>query len=130
MALLLAICLWFMVNLSLNYTLNIELPIEKGMAPDDRALTKALPKTATVSISGEGWKLINLYNNPPAVKVDAMKQEINLYDRVRQQLNSFSEINIQKVQPLMLTLNLEERSSKRVPVRPVWEVSFKNQYGF
>ena len=129
-AFILAVCLWFMVNLSLNYTLNINLPIEKGMMPDDRALTKALPKAATVSISGEGWKLINLYNNPPPVRVDVMNQEVNLYDLVRQQLNTFSEVDVQKVQPLILSLSLEKRSSKKVPVRPVWEISFKNQYGF
>src|SRR5699024_6695361 len=112
-AFILAICLRFMVNLSQNYPLNIDIPLKKGMAPEDQALTKALPQMATVSISGEGWQLINLYNNPPPVTIDVTKQEVNLYDKVRQQLNAFSELSVQKVQPLILTLNLEERDSKK-----------------
>ena len=129
-AFILAICLWFMVNLSQNFTLNIELPIEKGAMPDDRALSKALPQAATVSVSGEGWQLISIYNNPPSVNVDVMNPEINLYEQVQRQVNALYDVNTDKVQPLMLTLNLEPRHSKRVPVRPVLDVSFKGQYGF
>ena len=129
-AFILAICLWFMVNLSQSFTLNIELPIEKGAMPDDRALSQALPQTATVSVSGEGWQLISIYNNPPSVNVDVMNPEINLYEQVQRQVNALYDVNTDKVQPLMLTLNLEPRHSKRVPVRPVLDVSFKGQYGF
>src|SRR5699024_9130152 len=129
-AFILAVCLWFMVNLSQNYSLSVDLPVQKGMTPEGQALTKPLPQTATVNISGEGWKLINLYNNPPSVKIDVMEQEVNLYNQVRKQLSAFSEIDIQKVQPLMVTMNLEERSSKTVQVKPVWDINFESQYNF
>lgn len=129
-AFILAICLWFMVNLSLDYTLSIDLPIEKGAIPDDKALSQTLPKTATVSVSGEGWKLISIYNNPPSVNVDVMNPEINLYEQVQRQVNALYDVSTDKVQPLMLTLDLEPRRSKRVPVRPVLDVSFEGQYGF
>lgn len=129
-AFILAICLWFMVNLSQKFTLNIDLPIEKGAIPDDKALTEALPKTANVSVSGEGWQLISIYNNPPSVNVDVMNPEINLYEQVQRQVNALYDVKTDKVQPLMLTLDLESRHSKRVPVRPVLDVTFEGQYGF
>lgn len=129
-SLILAICFWFMVNLSRDYNLNIDLPIVAAGMPEDRALAQGLPETATVSISGEGWKLISIYNNPPPVNLNVTSSEVNLYDQVQQQMNAMSEVNIQKVQPLMLTLNLEQRISKMVPVQPVFSISFEQQYGF
>ncbi|SMO60720.1 CdaR family protein [Fodinibius sediminis] len=129
-SLILAVCLWFMVNLSRDYNLNVDLPIVAVGMPDDRALAQELPKSATVSITGEGWKLISIYNNPPSVNLNVTGSEINLYDQVQRQMNAISEVNVQKVQPLMLTLNLEERVSKTVPVKPVVDISFERQYGF
>lgn len=129
-SLILATCFWFMVNLSRDYTISIDLPIVMGAVPGDRAITQPLPETAEVSVSGEGWKLLSMYNNPPTVNVDVQESEINLYDQVQRQMNTVSGINIQKVQPLILTLNLEKRISKKVPVRPILDVSFESQYGF
>ncbi len=128
-SLVLALCLWLMVNLSVDYNLNVELPIALGGVPAEQALVSDLPETATVSVSGEGWKLINLYNNPPSINIDVNDAEINLYDQVQQQMNAFA-VNIQKVQPTILTVELEERVSKKVPVRSLVEVSFEDQHGF
>lgn len=127
-ALILALCLWLMVNLSREYNLNIDLPIAVGTVPQDKALAEDLPEQATVSVSGEGWKLINLYNNPPSIRVDVTKPEINVYDQVQQQMNMLPNITVQKVQPLILNVQLEERMSRRVPVRTRVELSFEEQY--
>lgn len=129
-SLILALCLWMMVNLSRDFNLNIELPIQLGTVPADMALAEDLPETATVSVSGEGWQLINFYNNPPSINIDVADEEVNLHDQVQQQMNALPNIGIQKVQPLILSVELEDRVSKKVPIRPNVEVSFINQYGF
>ncbi|HLR32255.1 MAG TPA: hypothetical protein VK074_07185, partial [Fodinibius sp.] len=129
-SLILAVCFWFMVNLSIDYNLNIELPLVTAGIPEDQALVQQPPETATVSISGEGWKLIRLYNNPPAINLNVTSSEVNLYDQVQRQINATSEVNVQKVQPLILTLDMEERVSKKVPVQPIFSLSFVQQYGF
>ncbi|PAU94085.1 hypothetical protein CK503_07680 [Aliifodinibius salipaludis] len=129
-ALILAMALWLMVNLSRDYTLNIELPIQLGAVPTERALVSDLPTTATVSVTGEGWKLINLYNNPPTINIDVNDQEVNLFDQVQQQMNATLNINIQRVQPQNLTVELGDRVSKKVPVRSAVKTSFSEQYGF
>ncbi len=129
-ALILALALWLMVNLSRDYTLNIELPIQLGGVPAEKALVRDLPNTATVSVTGEGWKLINLYNNPPTINIDVSDTEVNLFDQVQQQMNAMLNINIQRVQPQNLTVQLGDRASKKVPVRSAVNVNFSEQYGF
>ncbi|MDX1639587.1 MAG: CdaR family protein, partial [Balneolaceae bacterium] len=129
-ALILALCMWFLVNLSRDYVLNVNLPIDLGNMPDEMALARDLPDFATVSVQGEGWKLLNLYNNPPRIFVDVTNSQINLYDQVQQQMNAMPDIDVQKVQPQTLSLDLEEKSSKRVPVRPRVRVDFEGQFDF
>lgn len=130
LALILALALWLMVNLSRDYTLNIELPIQLGGVPAEKALVEDLPSTATVSVTGEGWKLINLYNNPPSINIDVSDTEVDLFDQVQQQMNAMLNINIQRVQPQNLTVQLGDRISKKVPVRSAVNVNFSEQYGF
>jgi YbbR domain-containing protein len=129
-AFILAVCLWFMVNLNRVYNLNVEVPIQGGEVPQDQALAQELPEAASVSVTGEGWKLLSFYNNPPSVNVDVTASQVNLYDQVQGQVKAMSNVNVSKVQPLMLTLDLEPRTSKMVPVRPMLDVSFEGQYGF
>ncbi len=125
---ILAFCLWLLVNLSRDFNLDINLPITVANVPQDQALREPLPETATVGISGEGWKLINFYNNPPPIDVNITDSEINLYDQVRQNMNALPDINVQKVQPLILSVNLEEKVSKKVPVVSNIELSFRDQF--
>lgn len=129
-AFILAVCFWFMVNLNRIYNLNVDVPIQSGEVPQDQALAQELPETASVSVTGEGWKLLSFYNNPPSVNVDVTASQVNLYDQVQGQVKAMSNVNVSKVQPLILTLDLEPRTSKTVPVRPVLDVSFEGQYGF
>jgi YbbR domain-containing protein len=128
-ALILAFCLWLMVNLSQEYTLTVNLPISLGMVPEDRALVENLPQSATVSVNGQGWQLINFYNNPPGINLNVSDSEVNLLEQVQQQM-TLTNVSVQKVQPIMLRLNLEERISKKVPVRSLVDVTFRDQYGF
>lgn len=129
-ALILALCLWLMVNLSREFNLTIDLPITLGGMPEDRALVENLPSHAKANVSAEGWKLINLYNNPPAININVTDKEVNLYDQVQQQMNALPEISVQKVQPLILTVELEERISKKVPVKSRVVTQFEDQYDF
>lgn len=129
-ALVLALCLWLMVNLSREFNLTVNLPIALGGMPEDRALVENLPSYAKASVSAEGWKLINLYNNPPVINIDVTDQEVNLYDQVQQQMNALPEISVQKVQPLTLTVELEERILKTVPVTSRITTLFDDQYDF
>jgi len=127
-ALVLAMCLWLMINLSRDYNLSINLPISPGNIPEDQSLAEELPSFATVSVNGEGWKLISVYNNPPLIYVDLIQDEINLFDQIQQQMNNLPNVTVQKVQPLTLNPEIEEKVSKKVPVKPRVEVAFGQRY--
>ena len=129
-AFILALCLWLMVNLSRDYNLNVNLPIVLGNMPADQALTEELPDHATVSISGEGWQLINVYNNPPQVYIDVTENEINLYEQVQEQVNANPDLSVQKVQPLFLNLDMEKKVTKKIPVVSNIKVEFEEQFDF
>lgn len=113
---ILAFCLWFIVNLSRDHSITLSLPIEIGNMPDNLSLSEEIPDHASVTIAGEGWQLISLYNNPPTITVDALEQEINLYEKIQQQMMGMPEININNVQPSGITLQLEQKATRRVPV--------------
>jgi YbbR domain-containing protein len=113
---ILAFCLWFIVNLSRDFNITISMPLEIGDVPEEMALVEGVPDNASVGISGEGWKLISLYNNPPRIMINVEESDVNLYDKVQQQVSAVSDVNITQVQPMGLSLSLEEKVSKDVPV--------------
>lgn len=129
-AVVLALCMWFLVNLSRAYTISINLPIVLGNVPAGMALSNELPEYATVSVQGEGWTLLSIYNNPPSIQVSIEDGEVSLLDQVQQQMNAIPDADVQNVQPRILNVQLEEEISKTVPLRSNVEVNFEGQFGF
>jgi len=129
-ALILAGGLWLVVNFNRDYNIDVKLPIVVGNITTDQALAKELPDKVTASVSGDGWSLINLYQDPPRVYIDVSEQQVNLFEQVRQQMSTNPNVSVQTVEPLYLQLNLEEKQSKKVPVISNVNVDFAKQYGF
>ncbi len=123
-AYVIAISLWFAVNLNGIFNITVDMPLEIGDIPDELALTDELPETVEVSLSGTALPLISIYNNPPSIPIDVDNEEVNLFNQVRQQMNSFQEIEVSKVEPILVTLNLEEKISKKVPLKINWDIDF------
>ncbi|MBO6584479.1 MAG: YbbR-like domain-containing protein [Gracilimonas sp.] len=128
-AYIMAISLWFIVNLSGSFNITINIPVEPGNVPENMALTEDLPEFVQVSVSGDGWQLLNLYNDPPTVVINIEESEINLFDQVRQRLSYLQEIDVAKVQPLLLSVNMEPKISKRVPVKINTDLNFQPRFG-
>lgn len=127
-AFVLALGLWLLVELSSEFPLTLNLPLELGNMPADRALVEELPDMVTVNVTGEGWDLISLYNNPTPIYVDVTDSEINLSDEVRRRITR-PGITVQRVQPLTVTLEMEEKVSRTVPVTPRVELEFRERFG-
>lgn len=125
-----ALGLWVMVNLDRDFTITMDLPIVPGMVAQNQALLSSIPGKVNVSVSGVGWKLINLYNNPPTIPLNLESGTINLFEQVRDALGSTQDYNLTKVQPSLLSVQLEERMDKRVPVDLRMDISFRSQFGF
>ena len=130
MALLLALCLWFLVNLSRSFNLTVNVPLVAGSIPPDKALTQKLPEYLAVSVKGEGWSLISFYNNPPSVRLDINDGEIILLDQVREQMNTLPDVTITKVQPSYISINLEDNVTLKKEIKPQINLSFKDRYSY
>lgn len=128
-AYIMAVSLWFIVNLSGSFNITINIPIEPGNLPPDMALTEEFPEFVQANISGEGWELLNLYNDPPLVIVNIEDREINLFEQVRQRLSYMQNIDVAKVQPLVLTMEMEPKVSKKVPVKVNTQLTFEPRFG-
>ncbi|MEX0686478.1 MAG: hypothetical protein WD267_11820 [Balneolales bacterium] len=127
-AFVIAMCLWLLVNLNRDYNLSVNLPIQLAQFQNDQALAEAPPEYATVNIVGEGWKLINIYNNPPALRVDPRQGSINLFDRAKETMGMFLDVNVQNVQPMIMNIPMEEKVTKKVPVVSNVNISFRRQF--
>ncbi|MFU8812366.1 MAG: CdaR family protein [Balneolaceae bacterium] len=129
-ALILSLSLWFIVNMGRDYSVTIQLPIQVVNLPEGVALSGTLPDHASVSLNGEGWKLINFYSNPPQIQMTAEARQVNLLDLVRQQVGSASDVTIIQVDPVLVTIETEEEQSVRVPIRNRVDITLRDQFGF
>ncbi len=128
-AMLLSISLWFVVNMGRDFNINMMLPIQITNIPEDVALSSEVPDHAAVSISGEGWSLFNIYTNPPLITLSAENQQVNMFEHVRQQLSSISDVSVMQVDPMFIEIETEESVTKRVPVESRVNLSTRDQYG-
>lgn len=128
-AMLFSVALWFIVNMGRDYTMTMMLPIEINNLPDDIALSTEVPDNAAVSVSGEGWSLFNLYINPPRVPLNVESQQVNMFEQVRSQIGSMSDLSVMQVDPMFLEIETEMRESKKVPVELQVKINTENQFG-
>lgn len=128
-ALFISLCLWFIVNLSRDFNVTIQVPIQVANVPEGEIVSSDVPETATVNISGEGWNIISIYNNPPEVLVTVRDGSVNLAEQMRNQISSFSDVNIIQVQPTQLTIETEQKAIKVVPIVNNVRLNLQEQYG-
>lgn len=128
-ALFFALCLWFIVNLSRDFNIIVEVPIDLSNLPSDVTVSSDIPETASVALTGEGWNLIPVYTNPPRVLINAESDDVNLTEQLRNQVSVFSNLNILQVRPSQLTIERERKVSKKIPVRNRTRFELADQYG-
>ncbi len=127
-AFIIAITLWFLVNMGKEYNVTMALPLQITDVSEDMAFATDPPGEARVTVSGEGWNLLSLYRNPPVVSIPYSDNVVNVSDIVQREIAYFSDISVQKVEPSIITLNMEPRTSKRVPVTPKLDVQLRAQF--
>lgn len=125
-----AIGLWLMVNLDREFNLSMQFELVTGVISPELALVSPIPSHVNVSISGEGWKLLNIYGSPPRIPVNLVDQSIDMTEQVENIINTYQNINVTRVQPAFISVNLEQRTSKKVPVDLQMDVNFSRQFGF
>lgn len=128
-AIFIALCLWFIVNLSRDFNVTIEVPIVLSNLPSDVTVSSDIPETASVVLTGEGWNLISVYTNPPRLLVNAESDDVNLAEQLRSQVGVFSNLNIVQVRPTQLYIQRENRVTRNLPVRNRINIQLADQFG-
>ena len=128
-AFIFAFFLWFVINLNRDFTIDLDLPVMIENMPEEKALSSSVPAYASVSLSGEGWQLISLYNNPPRVNLSIESDQVNLFDQVRQQLGVNMDVRVVNVQPTTVEVSLEDKMTRKVPVITRMDITLDDQYG-
>jgi len=128
-AFFISVCLWFIVNLSRDFNVTIQVPIQVASIPEGEIISSDVPDYASVNVSGEGWNIISVYNSPPRILVTAESGEVNLSEQMRNQISAFSDLNIIQVQPPMVTIETEKKATKKVPISNNVELNLREQFG-
>ncbi len=128
-ALFFAFCLWLIVNLNRDFNVTIQVPIQLTALSEDMIISSEVPSTVSVNLSGEGWKLIPVYRNPPRLLISTESRQVNLPEQIRNQIGAFSDLRIQQVEPNQLQIETERKVSKRIPVQNLTDITFRDQFG-
>ena len=123
-----AISLWLLVNMSKEYSFTVSVPLQVTDYSEDMAFVSEPPGNARVGVSGEGWNLLAIYRNPPEITIPYSEGEVDISEIVQRQIGTYNDINVQNVEPTRISLQMEPKSSTKVPIRPDLDVQLRPQY--
>ena len=123
---ILASCvLWFAFSMQENYIQVLDFPTEVQNLPDDMALAATPPSVVRIQLEGEGIQILRLYYNPPAVPIDVASGEVDLALAAPEIIKS---VSVQTVTPRTVSLAVEDRIERRVPIEPRINMEFAPGY--
>jgi hypothetical protein len=129
-----AVAMWALVNLGREFELTMHVPVQISNIPDHLAQSEKFIESVELNVNGEGWMLMNLYNGEPNIEIplnsDSKNPRLNLFEYARRLMVSYPNVNLIKVEPSVVTLDLDENIQKRVPVKPQVDVNFRAQHSF
>ncbi|HIX55697.1 MAG TPA: hypothetical protein H9853_11810 [Candidatus Sphingobacterium stercoripullorum] len=127
---------WALFAVSNNYTVNFKVGLEYVNAPEDKAFHPLQSDTVQVTLEMSGWKLLAM-----RVKSDSGKMRVDLSPLEEKnnvifsnQLNFInrqypSDRKVLRVSPDTLYFDFSQQSQRRVPIKPLYNLNFRKQYG-
>lgn len=122
LSLLVGFLLWFTFSMREQYSVVVEMPIEVGRLPEGRALSTLPPSYARVTVQGEGWELLKLQRTPPALTLNAMEEQVDVFAAASESSRLPPGLSVQSVSPGSVRLELEPEVTRTVPIELVSEV--------
>jgi hypothetical protein len=130
LSVLIAFLLWFTFSLREQYTVVVEMPIEIGRLPEDQALGERPPPFARVAVQGVGLELMKLRRNPPPLVVNPTGVQVDLFAVASESPRLPAGVVVQSVSPSVITLTLDPRMTRRLPIKLVNEIEPALDYDF
>ena len=116
LSLVVALVMWFSFSMRETYSTTLQVPVEIARTPPNQSLREAPPRTATVTLQGEGWTLLSLARAVPAIRVFADGPRVDLLAALREG-GLPAGVQVQSVQPQLVELALDVQTSRRLPIR-------------
>jgi YbbR domain-containing protein len=133
---IIAAILWVLTALNEQFSSSISIKARYINYPKDKVFIKPLPEEFKVMVTAKGWDLIGQHfrKNSEFITIDLndyKKTEVLITRRLQ---DNFQQLMAQKiiigdVFPETISLQKEEKESKKVPVHLNQEIVCKNQYG-
>jgi YbbR domain-containing protein len=129
-----AVLLWLFVALTSEYQTTITLPLIIENLKPSRSLVKPLPATITAKVRGTGWQLLRLHSLPDSryaldlSDISSRKRFITRED-YQERLHIPVSVQVLEVRPETLTVVLEDRIFRKVPIVLKTDLSFREGYG-
>ncbi len=127
---------WLLTKLSKEYSTDLEVRVEYVHLPSDKVVRNRLPEKLTLKVKGTGWELLRkqLAFSKSAIRIDVNdfiqsgRIITNNYKGLfASQLGG--RIEVLRVSPPEITFEFEKKSSRKLPVRLVGQISTDPQYG-
>ena len=130
LSLVVAAILWFSFSMREDYTVPITVPVDVASTPSGTALREPPPREATVTLRGDGWSLLGLARRPPLVRIAARSETVDMAQAVAEALpTSAGAVEVQSVQPSVVELRFDTRTSRRLPIRLRERIQTAPPYG-
>lgn len=135
---------WLLSALNREYTDEILYPVKYTNLPEDKILVNDLPESLILKVSGHGYSLLKYQLSKRLLPIvfdvnsfalnaieDSISQKFYVLSRVaRTRIASqiSSDINILEIQPDSLVFEFSNISSKKLPVYPVLNLGYEQQF--
>jgi len=123
---LLSLVLWLSLTLQEERVVSVAFPVVIENVDDDQALAERPPSSVTVQLSGSGMDLLRAAFTPPPIRVTAGEGEIDVQEALN--LPRSTDAQVMSVNPSSITLQLEPRVERRLPVQPRFDVRPASSY--
>lgn len=134
LCLILASGTWIFTSLNETFTCNYDYRIGYPKMPEDKVPAKGLPYTLTAELEATGWDLFqyNRNRNSKTINIDLSTIENNLVSESNLKAVLYNQlpnqIEIHKIEPREISVEFEQKYSKKVPVVLVHQFTFKDGY--
>lgn len=129
-----SIIIWGTISLSEEYYANVNVPLRVVGFPKGYTIGNEIPKNITIKLRGIGWKLFSVnigkdvtYNI--SVSGDSGLMKIKLMDYLTDNRWMLSELDIIDIVPNSLSISIERRIKKKLPIVADLNLEFKAGYG-
>ena len=131
---LFAVVLWLFINMSYEYQTVVSVPLVLENMKPGRALVRPIPPTVNVKLRTSGWRLVGLYFVPDiryVLDVGDISSRFNFVTNkdLLERLKLPQDMHSVDIKPDTLTVVLDEKIRKTVPLEPVVHMNFREGYG-